>query len=83
MPVPISPRLMLIKLSLNGVPFIIISCFAPTLVSDSEAKNKFYCDLDTLMSDTPADRFLLAIGDFNTRTGSTTTPGLEVSANMG
>ena len=80
---PSSPKLILIKLSVKRVPFTIISCYAPALVSDPEDKDNFYCDLDTLINDTPVDRFLLAIGNFNARTGCNYDAWAGALANMG
>ena len=61
---------MLLKISLHGTLFTIISCYAPTLVSEPDEKDKFYSDLATLIRDTPPNRHLLILGDFNARTGS-------------
>ena len=48
----------------------LISAYAPTMTNPGEAKDKFYEELDSLISSIPRADKLLILGDFNARVGS-------------
>ena len=47
----------------------IISAYASTMTNPDEAKDKFYDDLDSIISATPCPGKLILLGDFNARPG--------------
>ena len=62
---------MTLRLHLSGKRHAtIVSAYAPTMTNPDEVKNKFYDDLDSLISTAPrTDKFIL-LGDFNARVGT-------------
>ena len=69
-PVGVNERLMTLRLKLAKNRFItIISAYAPTLQSDDHVKERFYEQLDQIITVTPASDRLLILGDFNARVG--------------
>ena len=48
----------------------IVSAYAPTITNPDKVKDKFYDDLDNIISATPHTDKLLLLGDFNARVGS-------------
>ena len=62
---------MTLRLLLSGTRHVtIISAYAPTMTNPDEVKNKFYDDLDSVISAEPRrDKFIL-LGDFNARVGT-------------
>ena len=71
LPKGISDRLMTLKLPLSGNKHAtIVSAYAPTMTNPDEVKNKFYNDLDDVISATPRIDKLILLGDFNARVGT-------------
>jgi len=67
----ISPRLMTWRLPLPKGEFVtIISAYAPTLASDTAAKDEFYSQLSDHLRRVPANDKLILLGDFNARVGT-------------
>ena len=62
---------MTLRLPLSGkMHATIVSAYAPTMTDPDEVKDKFYDDLDSLISAAPrTDKFIL-LGDFNARVGT-------------
>ena len=48
----------------------IVSAYAPTMTNPDEVKDKFYDDLDSVISATPRTDKLILLGDFNARVGT-------------
>ena len=70
-PVGISERLMRVRLPLAGDRYAtIFSCYAPTLAAETEAKERFYEQLDAEISRVPFADKLILLGDFNARVGT-------------
>ena len=66
LPKGINERLMTLRLPLSGKrPATIESAYAPTMTNTDEVKDKFYDDLDSVISAT-----LILLGDFNARIGT-------------
>ena len=64
----INDRLMTLRLPLSGNKHAtIISAYAPTITNPDEVKDKFYDDLDNIISATPCTDTLILLGDFNAR----------------
>uniref|UniRef100_A0A8C5P9E5 C2H2-type domain-containing protein n=1 Tax=Leptobrachium leishanense TaxID=445787 RepID=A0A8C5P9E5_9ANUR len=63
---------MTLKLPLcHGKKFAtIVSAYAPTMTNPEETIDKFYDDLNTVISSTPIADKLIVLGDFNARVGS-------------
>ena len=69
-PQGISDRLMTLRLSLKGKKFAtLISAYAPTMTNPDEVKEKFYEDLNQVISSVPKQDKLILLGDFNARVG--------------
>ena len=68
LPTSINDRLMTLRLPLCGKN--IISAYAPTLTNPDEVKDKFYDDLDNIVSATPRTDKLILIGYFDARVGT-------------
>ena len=67
----INDRLMTLRLPLScNKHATIISAYAPTLTNPYEVKNKFYDDLDSIISATPRTDKLILLGDFIARVGT-------------
>jgi len=47
----------------------LISAYAPTMTNPDEVKNKFYKELNTIISAVPKGDKLILLGDFNARVG--------------
>ena len=71
LPKGINDRLMTLRLLLSGKRHAtIVSAYASTIINPDEAKDKFYDDLDSVISAAPrTDKFIL-LGDFNARVGT-------------
>ena len=55
----------------NGQKFItIISAYAPTMTNQDEVNNKFYEDVNVIITTVPSVDKLIILGDFNARVGS-------------
>ena len=63
----LNDRLMTLKLSLEKKSAILISAYAPTMTDD--VKDKFYEELETLISTVSQSDKLILLGDFNARVG--------------
>ena len=48
----------------------IVSAYAPTMTNPEEVKDKFYDDLNSVISATPQTDKLILLGDFNARVGT-------------
>ncbi|XP_048004286.1 uncharacterized protein LOC125240437 [Leguminivora glycinivorella] len=72
-PVGVSERIMVLRLNTKSGYVTLISAYAPTLHSTSEAKDQFYNQLDEVLRGVrPSDR-LHILGDFNARVGQDNT----------
>ena len=60
----------------------IVSTYAPAMTNTDEVKDKFYNDLDDVISATPRTDKLILLGDFNARVGTDyqTWEGVAMSA---
>ena len=71
LPKGINDRLMTLRLPLSGKRHAtIVSAYAPTMTNPDEVKDKFYDDLDSVISAAPRTDKLLLLGDFNARVGT-------------
>ena len=71
LPKGINDRLMTLRLPLSGKRHAtIVSAYAPTMTNPDEAKDKFYDDLDSVISAAPRTDKLILPGDFNARVGT-------------
>ena len=62
---------MTLRLPLSGNKHAtIVSAYAPTMTNPDEVKDKFYDDLDNVISATPRTDKLILLGDFNARVGT-------------
>ncbi|KAI4825265.1 hypothetical protein KUCAC02_020952, partial [Chaenocephalus aceratus] len=69
-PVGISERLMSLRIPLVKNRFAtLLSAYAPTLPSESEAKDSFYQSLDEALRRIPKNDKIFLLGDFNARVG--------------
>ncbi|KAJ4942915.1 hypothetical protein JOQ06_005427, partial [Pogonophryne albipinna] len=69
-PVGISERLMTLRIPLVKNRFAtLLSAYAPTLPSESEAKDSFYQSLDEALRRIPKNDKIFLLGDFNARVG--------------
>lgn len=79
-PKGVNDRLMIMRLPLsNGKKFAtIVSAYAPTMTNPDEVKDKFYQDLNAVITTLPNADKLIVLGDFNARVGcdSTTWEGV-------
>ena len=70
LPTAINDRLMTLKLPLVGKKqATFVSVYAPTMTNPDDIKDKFYEDLDSIISTTPNSDKLIILGDFNARVG--------------
>lgn len=53
----------------NTGPVTLVSVYAPTFTSESEAKEQFYSQLEELIASIPETEDLLLLGDLNARVG--------------
>ena len=74
-PKGVNDRLMTMRVPFsNGQKFItIVSAYAPTMTNPDEVKDKFYEDLNTVITAVPSADKLIVLGDFNARVGTDTT----------
>ena len=62
---------MTLRLPLSGKRHAtIVSAYAPVMTNPDEVKNKFYDDLDSVISATSRTDKLILLGDFNARRGT-------------
>ena len=70
-PKGINDRLMTLRLPLSGKRHAtIVSAYAPTMTNPDEVKDKFYDDLDSVISAAPWTDKLILLGDFSARVGT-------------
>ena len=70
-PVYISERLMTLRVPLvKGQYVTILSCYAPTLVSDEDQKDVFYEQLHHALSEVRKEDKIILLGDFNAQVGT-------------
>ena len=62
-------RVLSLRLQTSSGPVSLISAYAPTLASTTEAKDKFYDDLSAAIRRIPDRQLLFIAGDFNARVG--------------
>ncbi|PFX11746.1 Craniofacial development protein 2 [Stylophora pistillata] len=65
-----SERVMHIKLNTDLGPTNLLSVYAPTLTSSTDAKDTFYSQLDDAIKHIPSNEVLILLGDFNARVGN-------------
>ncbi|XP_039386731.1 uncharacterized protein LOC120401127, partial [Mauremys reevesii] len=71
LPKGVNDRFMTLHLPLpRGKQAILISAYTPTMTNLDEVKDKFYEDLDALLSSVKRTNRLILLGDFNARVGS-------------
>ena len=71
LPKDIIDRLMTLRLPLSGKRHAtIVSANAPTMTNPDEVKDKFYDDLDSVISAAPRVDKLIQLGDLNARVGT-------------
>ena len=71
LPKGLNDRLMTLRLPLSGKRHAtIVSAYAPTMTNPDEVKDKFYDDLDSVISAAPWTDKLILLGDFNARVGT-------------
>ena len=77
-PKGINDRLMTLRLPLSGKRHAtIVSAYAPTMTNPDEVKDKFYDDLDSVISAATWIDKLILLGDFSARVGTATKPKKE------
>jgi len=70
-PTAVSERLMTLRIQLaKGRHLTLISAYAPTLVADDAAKDRFYDDLHRTLRSIPRSDKIFLLGDFNARVGA-------------
>ena len=70
-PVSISERIITLRVPLaKNENVTILSCYAPTLVSDEDIKDTFYEQLHEALSQVKRDDKIVLLGDFNARVGT-------------
>ena len=70
-PEGINDRLMRMQFPLaKGRTATLISAYAPTMTNPEDIKDKFYEELDSLISAVPKNEKLIVLGDFNARVGT-------------
>ena len=67
--VPVSPRILVVRLKGQPFNFTVISVYAPTLQSSEEEKDAFYGELQSTLDDIHRSDILVVAGDWNARTG--------------
>ena len=67
---PIDGRMIVARFNTAGGKMTIIMCYAPTEVSDEEAKDAFYRKLNDVCNSVPTHDTILLIGDMNAKVGS-------------
>ena len=73
---------MTLRLPLSGERYAtIVSAYAPTMTNPDEVKDKFYDDLDSVISAASRTDKLILLGDFNARVGTDHRPGKECNSN--
>ena len=86
LPKGINDRLMTLRLTLYDKKHAtIVSAYASTMTNPDDVKDKFYDDLDSVISATPRTDKLILLGDFNARVGTDhqTWEGLIVTEEVG
>lgn len=68
---PVCPRLAMARFRSTAFNMTVIPVYAPTVQVESNAKDDFYKELQSLFIHTPRCNILLIPGDWNTRTAET------------
>ena len=66
-------RILSLRIKTSAGYATFISCYAPTLVADTEIKDQFYHQLDDKVNEIPSSDTLFLLGDFNARVGAEVT----------
>ena len=70
-PEGVNDRLMTLQLPLSNKRSVtLVSAYAPTMTNPDDVKDKFYEELDTVISAVPHSEKLVVLGDFNARVGT-------------
>ena len=69
-----TPRILSLRLNTSCGQTTILSVYAPTLCSTSEAKDIFYEELEATIRQTPSEENIFLLGDFNARVGADCEP---------
>src|SRR5436190_5592148 len=70
LPVGVSERTMTLNIELNKrQKMTLISVYAPTMTSPDCVKERFYQELDAILSDVLPSNKIVLMGDFNARVG--------------
>lgn len=67
---PISERIIAMKIQANPVDLFIIQCYAPNLDSEEEEKEAFYDELRVTVGKKKSFEILILMGDFNAKVGN-------------
>ena len=71
LPEGLDERLMTLKLPLKGKnTATLISAYAPTMTNPDDIKDKFYEELDRILTAIPKSEKIILLGDFNARVGA-------------
>lgn len=81
--VPLSDRMMMIKLKGSPLNVNLIQVYAPTADSDEDEIESFYHNLKQLLKSTKQHEITLIIGDFNAKVGSEKTTGVTGAFGLG
>ena len=65
-----SERMLLMRLRTSSGFATFVCCYAPTLASDSDFKERFYSQLDDIIKNVKSSDALYLLGDFNARVGA-------------
>ena len=65
-----SERILLMRLRTSSGFATFVCCYAPTLTSDSDLKDRFYSELDDAIKNIKPSDVLYLLGDFNARVGA-------------
>ena len=70
LPKGINDRLMTLRLKLSDDSFAtVVSCYAPTMTNPEDIKEKFYQELDEVLTGIDKKDRIILLGDFNARVG--------------
>ena len=71
LPKGVNDRLMTLQLPLGeNKQVTLISVYAPTMTNPDEVKDRFYEELESLITSVPRQEKLIILGDFNARVGT-------------
>lgn len=72
---PINERLISININTRPVKTTILQVYAPTSESTDEEIEKFYSDMEGIISKVPSSHLLIVMGDFNAKVGKNISEG--------